>query len=107
MERIRQFVARAPRRARDRAASLVEYALLMALVAVVCIAAVTKLGGATGGSAESSADAIAGESDDQGPCADGYHVGTASHGGEVPQYCHRDGSATDAEGFHLEYYALS
>jgi pilus assembly protein Flp/PilA len=30
----------------DRGASLVEYALLVALIAVVCIAAVTLLGGA-------------------------------------------------------------
>jgi pilus assembly protein Flp/PilA len=29
----------------ERAASLVEYALLVALIAVVCIAAVTQLGG--------------------------------------------------------------
>lgn len=33
----------------DRGASLVEYALLVALIAVVCIAAVTALGGTTSG----------------------------------------------------------
>lgn len=32
----------------ERGASLVEYALLVALIAVVCIAAVTALGGAAG-----------------------------------------------------------
>ncbi|MDW3217481.1 MAG: Flp family type IVb pilin [Acidimicrobiales bacterium] len=31
----------------DRGASLVEYALLLALIAMVCIAAVTALGGTT------------------------------------------------------------
>ena len=34
----------------DRGASLVEYALLLALIAVVCIAAVTTLGSATSSS---------------------------------------------------------
>lgn len=34
----------------DRGASLVEYALLLALLAVVCIAALTALGGTTSGS---------------------------------------------------------
>lgn len=37
-------------RADDRGASLVEYALLLALIAMVCIAAVTALGGTTSGS---------------------------------------------------------
>jgi len=35
------------RRATERGASLVEYALLVALIAVVCIGAVTFLGGQT------------------------------------------------------------
>ncbi|MEM7141616.1 MAG: Flp family type IVb pilin [Actinomycetota bacterium] len=34
----------------DRGASLVEYALLLALLALVCIAAMTALGGTTSGS---------------------------------------------------------
>ena len=34
----------------DRGASLVEYALLLALIAMVCIAAVTALGSTTSGS---------------------------------------------------------
>jgi pilus assembly protein Flp/PilA len=33
----------------ERGASLVEYALLVALIAIVCVAAVTFLGGATKG----------------------------------------------------------
>ena len=43
---------------RDRGASLVEYALLLALVAVVCIGAVTLLGSATGSNFDNSADSI-------------------------------------------------
>jgi Flp pilus assembly pilin Flp len=42
----------------DRAASLVEYALLVALIALVCIAAVTTFGSKTGSSFRSSADAL-------------------------------------------------
>lgn len=38
----------------ERGASLVEYALLVALVAVACIAAVTFFGGATGASLSQS-----------------------------------------------------
>lgn len=40
----------ATRASDDRGASLVEYALLLALIAMVCIAAVTALGGTTSGS---------------------------------------------------------
>lgn len=40
---------RRPRRG-DRAASLVEYALLIALIAMVCVVAVTYFGAQTGGS---------------------------------------------------------
>lgn len=36
--------------ATDRGASLIEYALLVALIAMVCIAAVSALGGTTSGS---------------------------------------------------------
>ena len=42
-----QYMKRLTRRAHDRGASLVEYALLVALIAVVCIGAVTTLGGGT------------------------------------------------------------
>ena len=44
-----QYLKRLTRRAHDRGASLVEYALLVALIAVVCIGAVTFLGGGTSG----------------------------------------------------------
>ena len=46
-------------RIRDqRGASLVEYALLVALIALVCIGAIAFLGGQTGGSLTDSADSI-------------------------------------------------
>lgn len=49
---VHQFLAAAlsPRRASERGASIVEYALLVALIAVVCIGAVTFLGNQTAGS---------------------------------------------------------
>jgi pilus assembly protein Flp/PilA len=43
---------------RDRGASLVEYALLVALIALVCIAAVTTFGSKTGSSFTSTAGAL-------------------------------------------------
>ena len=43
----------------ERGASLVEYALLLALIAVVCIAAVTLLGSQTGDSISRTADSVA------------------------------------------------
>lgn len=48
----------APPESHDRGASLVEYALLVALIAVVCIAAVTFLGTATGGSVDGSTSSL-------------------------------------------------
>ena len=42
----------------ERGASLVEYALLVALIAVVCIAAVTLLGGNTSNKFNSVADSL-------------------------------------------------
>ena len=42
----------------DRGASLVEYALLLALIAVVCLGAITALGAATGANFDDSADSI-------------------------------------------------
>ena len=42
----------------ERAASLIEYALLIALIALVCIAAVTLLGESTGSKVTSSADEV-------------------------------------------------
>ena len=43
----------------DRGASLVEYALLLALIALVCIGAVTLLGSATSDNVTNSADSLA------------------------------------------------
>ena len=42
----------------ERGASLVEYALLVALIALVCIAAVTTFGAKTGSSFKSTAGAL-------------------------------------------------
>jgi pilus assembly protein Flp/PilA len=50
----------APRATDDRGASLVEYAMLMALIAVVCISAVTFFGSAEAGSFTTSASSIVG-----------------------------------------------
>ncbi len=44
---------------RDRGAGLVEYALLLALIAFVCIGALTFFGSANGGSVTTSANSIA------------------------------------------------
>lgn len=46
-------------RADDRGASLVEYALLVALIAVICVVAVTVLGDATSTSFSSTATGFA------------------------------------------------
>ena len=43
----------------DRGATLVEYALLFALIVMVCIGAVTILGTSTGDSVNHSADSVA------------------------------------------------
>lgn len=45
-------------RSEDRGASLVEYALLVGLIAVVCIGALTYFGGESNNSAESSGECI-------------------------------------------------
>jgi pilus assembly protein Flp/PilA len=42
----------------DRGASLVEYALLLALIVVVCVGAVTAFGSATSGSVSRSGSSI-------------------------------------------------
>jgi pilus assembly protein Flp/PilA len=44
----------------ERGASLVEYALLLALIAVVCVASITAFGGATGNSLSRSASQVIG-----------------------------------------------
>lgn len=46
------------RRAKERGASLVEYALLLALIAIVCLAAVGALGGSLKDSYDRSNDSI-------------------------------------------------
>ena len=43
----------------DRGASLVEYALLLALIVMVCIGAMTVLGTATGDTVSRTADSVA------------------------------------------------
>lgn len=53
-----QYLKRLTRRAHDRGASLVEYALLVALIAVVCIGAVTFLGGGTSGTLDEAGNGI-------------------------------------------------
>ena len=51
-------VVPAGRRRDDRGASLVEYAMLMALIAVVCISAISFFGSTEAGSFTDSADSI-------------------------------------------------
>lgn len=47
------------RRGRDeRGASLVEYAMMMALIAIVCVTAISFFGSGNAGSVDSSADSI-------------------------------------------------
>ena len=53
-----QLLLREERGRRDRGASLVEYALLLALILVVCIGAVTFFGTATNDSVTRSGDSI-------------------------------------------------
>jgi len=45
-------------RLRDRGAGLVEYALLLALIAFVCIGALQYFGGTNGGSINNSANSV-------------------------------------------------
>ena len=51
-------LAVALRRNDEEGASLVEYALLVALIALVCIAAITQFGGSNGSGLDRSADSI-------------------------------------------------
>lgn len=92
MERIKQFMARAP----ERGASLVEYALLVALIAVVCIAAVTKLGSGTSDANQDAADGLGG-GEPVSNCWDGSHQGSGGmtrYGGasylELTNTCYDD-----------------
>jgi pilus assembly protein Flp/PilA len=90
MEGIKRFM----RRASDRGASLVEYALLVALIAVVCIAAVTQLGGATADAHQEAADGVGGDDGCGWLAQHGYpdvHRGDLSHGnGESSNLCYDD-----------------
>lgn len=71
------------RRREDRGASLVEYALLVALIAVVCIAAVTQFGGnasdkmdeAGGGIGDTASPTTAAPTGCASVHADGYAAG--------------------------------
>ena len=56
--RIRSWLAAAPRGRDDRGASLVEYALLLALIAIVCVAALGVLGGSVDDGIQSGADSF-------------------------------------------------
>jgi Flp pilus assembly pilin Flp len=57
--RIRSWLAdTAPRGRDDRGASLVEYALLLALIAIVCVAALGVMGGSVNDGIQSGADSF-------------------------------------------------
>ena len=71
-----QYLKRLTRRAHDRGASLVEYALLVALIAVVCIGAVTTLGGGTSDTVGDAGTAIGGSG---GGCPAGFHRGSGAY----------------------------
>ena len=60
MSRMRELLASMRRgiRAKARGASLVEYSLLIALIALVCVGAVTYFGAETGGALEDTAVAV-------------------------------------------------
>ncbi len=60
MSRMREALASMRRsiRATERGASLVEYSLLIALIALVCVGAVTYFGAETGGALEDTAVAV-------------------------------------------------
>jgi pilus assembly protein Flp/PilA len=102
MEGIKRFT----RRASDRGASLVEYALLVALIAVVCIGAVTYLGKEASNNHQEAADGLGGEEGDDPGCAAyagqgyvGLHRGTGDESHAVPEndhfcYGHRPGQET-------------
>lgn len=84
MKEFKALMIRARRRAGDRAASLVEYALLVALIAVVCIGAVTQLGSAASDKTEEAGNGIGGaeaaaEEFAQDGCPEGQHRGMESH----------------------------
>ena len=63
----------------ERGAGLVEYALLVALIAVVCIAAVTFVG--TRSSDKVGGAGVAIDRAGRGPCPDGWHLVDQNHDG--------------------------
>ena len=61
MNRMRDLLLASKRlgsRAQERGASLIEYSLLIGLIAVVCVGAVTYFGAETGGALEDTAVAV-------------------------------------------------
>jgi Flp pilus assembly pilin Flp len=86
MEGIKQLMARARSRACDRGASLVEYALMVALITVVCIGAVTQLGGESNDGVQRGADGLGGSNScssyEEQPWHD-VHVGTGDGSHQV------------------------
>ena len=96
MERIKQFMERA----QDRGASLVEYALLVALITVVCVGAVTTLGGSTSDAHGDAATGLGGAP--TGTCHEWEHPGTgdSSHGrDESAPGCYENGIHLYNHGF--------
>ncbi len=69
----------------ERGASLVEYALLVALIAVVCIAAVTFLGSSASTKFNKAGDGIGSVPMVGGVCPSGYNINLAA-GNCVPQH---------------------
>jgi pilus assembly protein Flp/PilA len=84
-------------REEERGASLVEYALLVALIAVVCIAAVTFLGSSGSGQLDRAGTAVAGEDEDR-ECID-FQVGQG-HGGDAEGWVHQFRDEGDANGHY-------
>ncbi|WP_421118271.1 Flp family type IVb pilin [Aquihabitans daechungensis] len=74
-------IAVAVRSRREEGASLVEYALLVALIAVVCIVAVTFLGGSASGSFDKGANALGGKAGGGGNAAAGAFAQACAEGG--------------------------
>ncbi|HYF45004.1 MAG TPA: Flp family type IVb pilin [Acidimicrobiales bacterium] len=89
MKRIKQWTARICSPDRERAASLVEYALVIALIAAVCIAAVTTFGDNTDESMRTSADAVSGSTTTPTPsCASVHADGYSTSPGDPHGNCY-------------------
>lgn len=70
----------------ERAAGLVEYALLVALVAVVCVAAVTMVGEETDGGVKRAGDSLTDPAPSETSC-DSIRAGAYATGPEHPFQC--------------------